>query len=91
MSLFRNNDTHNFDRDLAYTASPLQRQEQREVEKSFARLFAGDDGQRVLAYLQVLTFHKAMSPDVGSEHMRYTEGQRALVASILRLIERGRT
>ena len=87
MSLFN----QSFDRDLAYTAKPPASQDLREIEKSFARVFASDEGKKVLAHLQVMTFHKALSPDAGHEQLRYAEGQRALVASILRLIDRGRS
>ena len=49
-----------------------------------------DDGQRVLAHLQVLTFQRALGPGVADEQLRYIEGQRSMVATILRLIDRGR-
>ncbi len=64
--------------------------EQRDIEKSFARLFASDDGQKVLAHLQVMTFQRALGPGAADEQLRYSEGQRSLVATILRLIDRGR-
>ncbi len=64
--------------------------EQRDIEKSFARLFATDDGQKVLSHLQVMTFQRALGPTTTDEQLRYTEGQRSLVATILRLIDRGR-
>ena len=64
--------------------------ELREIEKAFARLFASDDGQKVLSHLQVITFHRALGPGVADEHLRYTEGQRSMIATILRLIDRGR-
>lgn len=66
------------------------RVEQREIEKAFARLFATDDGQKVLSHLQVITFHRALGPTSPEEQLRYLEGQRSLVATILRLIDRGR-
>ncbi|NCT40931.1 MAG: hypothetical protein GW778_04640 [Alphaproteobacteria bacterium] len=64
--------------------------ERRDIEKTFARLFSTDDGQKVLAHLQVITFQRAMGPGVADEHLRYIEGQRSMVATILRLIDRGR-
>lgn len=66
------------------------RLEQKEIEKIFARLFSGEEGKKALAYLQMLTFHRALGPDSSDTELRYLEGQRALVASILRLIDRGR-
>jgi hypothetical protein len=64
--------------------------EMREIEKAFARAFATDDGQKVLSHLQVITFHRALGPGVADEHLRYSEGQRSMIATILRLIDRGR-
>lgn len=64
--------------------------ELRETEKAFARLFATEDGQKVLSHLQVITFQRALGPGVADDQLRYLEGQRAMVATILRLIDRGR-
>ncbi len=64
--------------------------DQRDIEKTFARLFATEDGQKVLAHLQATTFQRAFGPSTADEQLRYVEGQRSLVATILRLIDRGR-
>lgn len=61
-----------------------------EIERTFARLFSTQDGQKVLAHLQVLTFQRAFGPATPDEQLRYAEGQRSLMATILRLIDRGR-
>jgi len=75
---------------LFYSPTDPNKMEQRDIEKSFARLFATDDGQKVLSHLQVLTFQRALGPSTSDEQLRFTEGQRSLVATILRLIDRGR-
>lgn len=75
---------------LTYAQPEPGKIEMREIEKSFVRLFATEDGQRVLAHLQVLTFQRALGPGVADEQLRYIEGQRSMVATILRLIDRGR-
>ena len=75
---------------LIYTPIESGKNEMREVEKAFARLFATQDGQKVLAHLQVLTFQRALGPTSPDEQLRYMEGQRSMVATILRLIDRGR-
>ena len=62
----------------------------REIENSYARLFATDDGRRALAHLQTITFQRALGAATPDEQIRYAEGQRSLVATILRLIDRGR-
>lgn len=64
--------------------------EQRDIEKTFARLFSSDDGKKVLAHLQVMTFHRALGPGSTDAELRYTEGQRAFMATIMRLIDKGR-
>lgn len=75
---------------LTYAVPEPGKIEMREIEKAFARLFTSDDGQKVLAHLQVLTFQRALGPGVADEQLRYIEGQRSMVATILRLIDRGR-
>lgn len=75
---------------LVYTPIESGKTEMREVEKAFARLFATQDGQKVLAHLQVMTFQRALGPASPDEQLRYMEGQRSMVATILRLIDRGR-
>lgn len=76
--------------DFVYQAFQSDKQELRDIEKRFARLFSSDDGQYVLGYLQTITFHKAHGPGTPDNHLHYTEGQRALVATILRLTDRGK-
>lgn len=76
--------------DYVYTAPPRPQLEKREIEKACARLFSTNDGQRVLSYLQAMTFERALSHTSTEEHLRYVEGQRALMATILRLIDRGK-
>ena len=75
---------------LIHTPHEPGKAEMREIEKAFARLFASDDGQKVLAHLQVVTFQRALGPGVADEQLRYMEGQRAMIATILRMIDRGR-
>lgn len=72
--------------------SPIEpnKMEMRDIEKSFARLFSSDDGQKVLAHLQVMTFQRALGPGSSDEQLRYLEGQRSMIGTILRLIDRGR-
>lgn len=72
-------------------ADHVSRTEQRDIERCFARLFATDDGKKALAWLQVMTFHKVQGINSSDEQLRYAEGQRSLMASILRMIDRGRS
>jgi hypothetical protein len=60
------------------------------VAKAYARVFSTDDGQLILAHLQAQTFLKGLSPDVAESHLRFLEGQRALVHSILRFVALGK-
>lgn len=76
---------------LVYAPLDVGKMEMRDIERTFARLFASQDGQKVLSYLQVITFHRALGPGSSDEQLRYLEGQRSLIATILRLIDRGRS
>ncbi|HTK83850.1 MAG TPA: hypothetical protein VL625_02085 [Patescibacteria group bacterium] len=69
---------------------PQPRMDIREVEKAYARLFATTDGKKVLAHLNAVTFMRTAGIDAPDNLLRHMEGQRALLASMLRLIERGR-
>lgn len=68
----------------------LTRVEKRQVEQAYARLFSTEDGKVVLGHLQMIAFVRAYSAESTDEQIRYAEGQRALVANILRLINAGR-
>ena len=61
-----------------------------DIDRLFARCFSTDDGKKVLAHLQAMTFARAHGPDASDMHLRYVEGQRALVANIMRMVDRGR-
>lgn len=74
---------------VAYT-SHVSRLEQKDIERSFARLFSTEEGKKVLAWLQVMTFQRVAGADSSDEQLRYMEGQRSLVANILRMIDRGK-
>jgi len=77
-------------RDVEYT-SHISRLEQKEIERSFARVFSTEEGRKVLAWLQVMTFQRVGSATTTDEHLRFMEGQRSLMASILRMIDRGKS
>jgi hypothetical protein len=72
-------------------ADHVSKLEQRDIERCFARLFSTEDGKKVLAWLQVITFQRAQGINSTDDQLRYAEGQRSLMASILRLIDRGRS
>src|SRR5262249_1700099 len=78
------------DKDLVYALPEPRRMEMGNIERSFARLFSTTDGRQVLGYLQAVTFQRALGPTSSDEQLRYMEGQRAMVATILRLIDRGK-
>ena len=64
--------------------------DRRDVEKAYARAFSDNNGRVVLGHLQNLTFARAYAADAPEEQLRYAEGQRALVGTILRLVNAGR-
>ncbi|MCB9996622.1 MAG: hypothetical protein H6869_09320 [Rhodospirillales bacterium] len=65
--------------------------EREQVEKAYARLFSTEDGKMVLGHLQSIAFMRAYGAESSDAQIRYAEGQRALVAQILRLVNAGRT
>ncbi|MEM9470102.1 MAG: hypothetical protein AAF988_08055 [Pseudomonadota bacterium] len=64
--------------------------DRREIEKTFARAFLTEDGRKAAAYLQYITFNRALPPDSSENNLFYIEGQRALVSNILKLIHNGK-
>ena len=72
-------------------AVSLPRIETQDAAKAFVRLFATEDGKKVLSWLQITTFQRALGPESSDANIRYLEGQRALMSTILRMIERGKT
>jgi hypothetical protein len=68
----------------------ISRIEQKEMERIFTRLFSSEDGKKVLSWLQMMTFHRAVGATASDDQLRYMEGQRALIATILRMIDRGK-
>jgi hypothetical protein len=76
-------------KDIDHT-SRISRTEQKDIERSFARLFSTEEGKKVLAWLQVMTFHRTGGANQTDEQLRHMEGQRSLMASILRMIDRGK-
>lgn len=61
------------------------------IARAYARLFGTTDGQVVISHLQSQTLLRAHGPDTPDNHIRYAEGQRALVTLILRQIAAGKT
>lgn len=94
MKLFNRNDAlpmnDGLEGALVYRPPNPEKIEQQDMERVFARVFLSDDGRKALAYLQMLTFQRALGPASSDTELRYLEGQRALMATILRLIDRGR-
>ncbi len=74
----------------AVFTSHISRLEQKEIERSFARVFSTEEGKKVLAWLQVMTFQRVSGSSSTDDQLRYMEGQRSLVASVLRMVDRGK-
>lgn len=74
------------------TLPDMQREPAREdVAKACARLFSTDDGAMVLDYLKRQTFMRSYGTEASDSLLRFGEGQRALVAQIMRLIAMGKS
>lgn len=74
----------------ALDTEKIRRTDHASIARAFARLFSGDDGKTVLAYLQMTVFQRALGSDATDEQIRYTEGQRALLGNIMQLAEKGK-
>lgn len=61
-----------------------------DIAKSYARIFASDDGKRVLDHMQISTLYRAYGPDSPDATLRHMEGQRYFLTQVLNHIERGR-
>lgn len=64
--------------------------EREDAPRVFARLFAGDDGQKALSYLRATINARVAGPEAGEGMLRYLDGQRGLLQTINGLIEQGR-
>ncbi|MBT4890050.1 MAG: hypothetical protein HON65_10910 [Rhodospirillales bacterium] len=62
-----------------------------ELSRSFARVFSHSESARVLDHLRKSTRDRVFGPEVSEATLRYVEGQRALVAYMENIIERGRS
>ena len=73
---------------ILFKGKQMPRQD--DIHKVFARLFLSEDGKRVLAHLQNLTFERSLGAEASDAALRYSEGQRALLVLIFRLVDQGR-
>lgn len=79
------------DASLIYHPPSYPRCEQKEIERAYTRLFLSEDGKKVLAHMQTMTFHRALDASSSDAQLLYLEGQRAMMAMVMRLIDRGRS
>src|SRR5688500_9608454 len=63
---------------------------QQDLARVLSRCFSTWYSNKDLSHMEVMTYSRAYGPDVADNRLRDAEGQLALVASILRLIDRGR-
>jgi len=64
-------------------------QEERNLNKSFAGLFKGDDGKLVLDYIKSITTEAVAGPNIDSNQLFHLEGMRFLVGIIQTRIKKG--
>lgn len=63
----------------------VSKTDKKEIDRVFQRLFRTEDGQKAVAYLQYITFHRSLSASSTEEQLRHHEGERSLVGKIIRL------
>ena len=71
--------------------SHISKLEQQDIKRIFARTFSTEDGKKALAYLQYFICHRSLPAETSHEALRYMEGQRALVSTIQRFTDQGKT
>ena len=64
-------------------------QEERNLNKSFAGLFKGDDGKLVLDYIKSITTEAVAGPNIDSNQLFHLEGMRFLTGIIQTRIKKG--
>lgn len=65
--------------------------DQKRVALAFTRCFSSDEGEIVLAYLRKTVFETALHSDAHENAYKFQEGQRQLLVSMLRWVERGKS
>ncbi len=70
--------------------SHISKIDQKNIKRVFARVFSSEDGKKALAYLQYITFNRNYGAEVSNDQLRYAEGQRSMVHTILRFIEQAK-
>ena len=69
----------------------LSKREQQDIDRCCARLFTTEDGKIVLGWLQSLAFDRHFSADTPGEQLKFQDGQRAIIAHLMRCIARGKS
>jgi len=60
-----------------------------DIEKNFARCFNTAAGGQVIAHLKKITFERTPGPNATDSELRFLEGPRSLVQTIINVIKRG--
>lgn len=68
----------------------LSRRDGQDIERACARLFSSEDDKAVLGWLQHHAFDRHYAAETPHGVLRYQDGQRALVALLMRTIARGK-
>ena len=60
-----------------------------DIELAYAKTFAGNMGQRVLAHMRKITIERVLGPNATESELHSLESQRFFVHQIENLIQRG--
>jgi hypothetical protein len=86
MATDRDADWSWFDAASAPASDPSEAQ----LCRSYARCFAGPDGDDVIAHLTRSILDRRLPPDASDAELRHLEGQRFAIAGLLAMVKRGR-
>ncbi len=63
--------------------------QERELNKTFAGLFKGEDGKKILDYIKSITTEAVAGPNIDSNQLFHLEGMRFLAGVIQTRIKKG--
>ena len=69
----------------------LEDKESENTALSFARIFSGIDGEKVLSHLEAITAGRTLSHNATDNELRHLEGKRNLYFYIKTMIKNGQT
>jgi hypothetical protein len=65
-------------------------QKEKDLNSLFAAVFAGDNGEKALAYIRSVSIDQVSGPEISPDKLMHLEGMRYLAAIIQNRVKKGR-